>query len=123
MPAPESVPGRPENEVSVEGAVGLVLVPTAQMCKLLPDAAVVAVFGLGTGPGGSAAHGSPKGLYWLPRRRQRFMNNPNPSAKERSKALELAVQTIEKQFGKGAIMRLGGASGSVPVEVTSTGSI
>ena len=47
------------------------------------------------------------------------MNN----AKERSKALELAVQQIEKQFGKGAIMRLGGASGSIPVEVTSTGSI
>ncbi len=51
------------------------------------------------------------------------MNIPNPSAKERSKALELAVQQIEKQFGKGAIMRLGGASGSIPVEVTSTGSI
>jgi len=47
------------------------------------------------------------------------MNN----AKERSKALELAVQQIEKQFGKGAIMRLGGASGSIPVEVTSTGSL
>jgi recombination protein RecA len=51
------------------------------------------------------------------------MNVPNSSAKERSKALELAVQSIEKQFGKGAIMRLGGASGSVPVEIISTGSI
>jgi recombination protein RecA len=51
------------------------------------------------------------------------MNHPTPSAKERSKALELAVQQIEKQFGKGAIMRLGGAQGSVPVEVISTGSI
>ncbi len=47
----------------------------------------------------------------------------NNNAKERSKALDLAVQQIEKQFGKGAIMRLGGASGSIPVEVTSTGSI
>ena len=43
--------------------------------------------------------------------------------KEKSKALELAVQQIEKQFGKGAIMKLGGASGSIPVEVISTGSI
>jgi len=51
------------------------------------------------------------------------MNHPTPNAKERSKALDLAVQQIEKQFGKGAIMRLGGASGSIPVEVTSTGSI
>jgi recombination protein RecA len=47
----------------------------------------------------------------------------NNNAKERSKALDLAVQQIEKQFGKGAIMRLGGASGSIPVEVTSTGSL
>ena len=51
------------------------------------------------------------------------MNHPSPSTKERSKALELAVQQIEKQFGKGAIMRLGGAMGSIPVEVTSTGSL
>jgi recombination protein RecA len=51
------------------------------------------------------------------------MNHPTPSAKERSKALELAVQQIEKQFGKGAIMRLGGEQGSIPVEVISTGSI
>jgi len=51
------------------------------------------------------------------------MNLPNPSAKERSKALELAVQQIEKQFGKGAIMRLGGEQGAIPIEVTSTGSL
>src|SRR5215468_5739336 len=47
----------------------------------------------------------------------------NNNAKERSKALELAVQQIEKQFGKGSIMRLGGEKGAIPVEVTSTGSI
>ncbi len=51
------------------------------------------------------------------------MNIPNPSAKERSKALELAVQQIEKQFGKGAIMRLGGERGAIPVDVISTGSL
>jgi recombination protein RecA len=51
------------------------------------------------------------------------MNHPTPSAKEKSKALDLAVQQIEKQFGKGAIMRLGGAKGGIPIDVTSTGSI
>src|SRR5882672_4373046 len=51
------------------------------------------------------------------------MNIPNPSSKERSKALDLAVQQIEKQFGKGAIMRLGGGQGAIPIEVTSTGSL
>jgi len=51
------------------------------------------------------------------------MNHPMPSAKERSKALDLAVQQIEKQFGKGAIMRLGGARAGIPIDVTSTGSI
>ena len=33
--------------------------------------------------------------------------NVPPNAKERSKALDLALQQIEKQFGKGAIMKLG----------------
>src|SRR5882672_10954037 len=51
------------------------------------------------------------------------MNIPNPSSKERSKALDLAVQQIEKQFGKGAIMRLGGGQGAIPIDVIPTGSI
>ena len=34
-------------------------------------------------------------------------NHNNPSAKEKGKALDLALQQIEKQFGKGAIMKLG----------------
>lgn len=43
---------------------------------------------------------------------------------ERLKALELAVSTIEKQFGKGSIMRLGsGDSLHKDVEVISTGSL
>lgn len=43
---------------------------------------------------------------------------------ERSKALDLAVSTIEKQFGKGSIMRLG-ANDSLAkdVDVISTGSL
>ena len=53
------------------------------------------------------------------------MNQPNANAnaKERSKALDLAVQQIEKQFGKGAIMRLGGEKGTVAIDVISTGSL
>ncbi|MBI5836523.1 MAG: recombinase RecA [Candidatus Eisenbacteria bacterium] len=43
--------------------------------------------------------------------------------KERAKALELAVAQIEKQFGKGAIMKLGDERASVPVDVISTGSL
>jgi recombination protein RecA len=44
------------------------------------------------------------------------------SANEKSKALELAVSQIEKQFGKGAIMKWGGHD-VVNVEVIPTGSI
>ncbi|MFI5306036.1 MAG: recombinase RecA [Polyangiales bacterium] len=40
----------------------------------------------------------------------------------RGKALELAVASIEKQYGKGAIMRLG-AQEAVPVEVIPSGSL
>jgi len=46
-----------------------------------------------------------------------------PSAKEKTKALDLALQQIEKQFGKGAIMKLGEESARVAVEVIPTGSI
>jgi recombination protein RecA len=49
---------------------------------------------------------------------------PNtPSAKEKTKALDLALQQIEKQFGKGAIMKLGEESAMVAVEVIPSGSI
>src|SRR5512142_1724009 len=44
-------------------------------------------------------------------------------ADERSKALELAVSQIEKQFGKGSIMRLGSKEAIVPISVIPTGSI
>src|SRR5271157_1144015 len=43
--------------------------------------------------------------------------------KERSRALELALSQIEKQFGKGLILRLGSKDALVPVSVISTGSI
>ena len=43
--------------------------------------------------------------------------------KERSRALETALSQIEKQFGKGSILRLGSKEALVPVSVISTGSI
>src|SRR5712671_6816562 len=43
--------------------------------------------------------------------------------KERSRALELTLGQIEKQFGKGSILRLGSKDAIVPVAVISTGSI
>jgi recombination protein RecA len=43
--------------------------------------------------------------------------------KERARALEQAVGQIEKQFGKGSILRLGSKEAVVPVAVISTGSI
>ncbi|HEV8481195.1 MAG TPA: recombinase RecA [Candidatus Eisenbacteria bacterium] len=47
----------------------------------------------------------------------------SPSQKEKTKALDIAVQAIEKQFGKGSIMKLGQERALVPVDVISTGSL
>ena len=44
-------------------------------------------------------------------------------ADERGKAIDLAVSQIEKQFGKGSIMRLGSKEAIVPISVISTGAI
>jgi recombination protein RecA len=43
--------------------------------------------------------------------------------KERSRALEQTLGQIEKQFGKGSILRLGAKDAIVPVAVISSGSI
>jgi recombination protein RecA len=55
---------------------------------------------------------------------------PAPAAKaqpprdpQRDKAIELAVSTIEKQFGKGSIMRLGEEMAPPEVRVVPTGSL
>jgi len=45
-----------------------------------------------------------------------------PQAPDRDKALELALAQIDKQFGKGSVMRLGD-EGRAPVNVIPTGSI
>ena len=45
------------------------------------------------------------------------------AADDRSRAVELALAQIEKQFGKGSVMRLGSKDAIVPISVISTGSI
>ncbi|MGB6973638.1 MAG: recombinase RecA [Terracidiphilus sp.] len=44
-------------------------------------------------------------------------------ADDRAKAVELALSQIEKQFGKGSIVRLGSKEALLPIAVISTGSI
>jgi recombination protein RecA len=44
-------------------------------------------------------------------------------ADDRAKAVELALSQIEKQFGKGSIVRLGSREALIPIAVISTGSI
>src|SRR4026209_2237795 len=48
---------------------------------------------------------------------------PLDDQKERNKALDIAVVQIEKQFGKGSIMRLGQRGAIAPMDFISTGSI
>jgi len=42
---------------------------------------------------------------------------------DRKKALSAALGQIEKQFGKGSVMRLGDAQASYDIEAVSTGSL
>jgi recombination protein RecA len=42
---------------------------------------------------------------------------------EKARAIDLALSQIEKQFGKGSIMRLGSKEAIVPISVISTGAI
>src|SRR5207249_3261542 len=52
----------------------------------------------------------------------RMFSSNAPNAREKTKALDLALQQIEKQFGKGSIMKLG-EEHTVAIEIISTGSI
>lgn len=49
--------------------------------------------------------------------------SPTKPSAEKVKALDLAVATIEKQFGKGSIMRLGANDLRKDIEAISTGSL
>ena len=44
-------------------------------------------------------------------------------ADDRSRAIEAALSQLEKQFGKGSVMRLGAKEAIVPISVIGTGSI
>ena len=44
-------------------------------------------------------------------------------AEDRNKAIETALSQLEKQFGKGSVMRLGAKEAIVPISVIGTGSI
>ena len=44
-------------------------------------------------------------------------------ADDRSRAIEAALSQLEKQFGKGSVMRLGAKEAVVPISVIGTGSI
>src|SRR5947207_12884302 len=44
-------------------------------------------------------------------------------ADEKTRAIELALSQIEKQFGKGSIMRLGSKEAIVPISAISAGAI
>lgn len=52
------------------------------------------------------------------------MDAPNKTLNtEKAKALQAALAQIEKQFGKGAIMRLGEGEKAEDIQVVSTGSL
>lgn len=51
------------------------------------------------------------------------VKNESPANEGKSKALGLAMEQIEKQFGKGSIMKLGEAHATTQVETIPTGSI
>src|SRR4029453_937687 len=48
---------------------------------------------------------------------------PLDDLKERARAIDIAVSQIEKQFGKGSIMRLGQRGAIAPMEAIPTGAI
>ncbi len=48
---------------------------------------------------------------------------PSTASSEKQKALELAFSQIERQFGKGSIMKLGSDSAMVSIPTISTGSL
>jgi len=54
---------------------------------------------------------------------ERPTNKPDKSEEKRTSDLELAIGQIEKQFGQGAIMRLGEASTHLNVESIPTGAL
>src|SRR6188508_3369236 len=59
----------------------------------------------------------------MPQLVEKNLDRDDRQDRERMKAVELAVGQIEKQFGKGAIMRLGQKGAIQPIEAIPTGAI
>ena len=59
----------------------------------------------------------------MPQLVEKTLDRDDRQDRERMKAVELAVGQIEKQFGKGSIMRLGQKGAIQPIEAIPTGSI
>jgi recombination protein RecA len=54
---------------------------------------------------------------------KRIIMSKEVPSNNKEKAIELAISSIEKQFGKGAIMRMGAESSVPEISVISTGSV
>jgi recombination protein RecA len=64
-----------------------------------------------------------KGTLMAKPKKGRELADGNPSETEKSRAVDMAVSQIERQFGKGSIMKLG-STGVIPnVKVIPTGSL
>ena len=50
-------------------------------------------------------------------------SKPTPPASDRQRALDTALAAIERQFGKGSVMRVGSDAPIVPVDTISSGSL
>src|SRR5258706_10505161 len=57
------------------------------------------------------------------KKEEKTIGTPGPSRSGRDAAIDLAVSSIEKQFGKGSIMRLGEDQKPPEVQVVPTGSL
>jgi recombination protein RecA len=57
------------------------------------------------------------------KKEEKTVGNPGPTRGGRDAAIDLAVSSIEKQFGKGSIMRLGADEKPPEVQVVPTGSL
>src|SRR6186997_2905838 len=69
---------------------------------------------------GNVTHGNVKGAAMPPAEKS---DRDERQDRERQKAVELAVGQIEKQFGKGSIMRLGQKGAIQPIDAIPTGAI
>ena len=62
-------------------------------------------------------------LYMAAAKKEEKKTAAMKAGDDRKKALEIALGKIEKDFGKGSVMKLGDAAGKMQVEVVPTGSL